>query len=62
MVLGLCWIALGPAIYVQNPINWILVIIALAVHHKIILAEELFLHDQFGEQWIDYRNSTHRYL
>jgi len=62
MVLGLCLIALGSAIYVQNPINWILVIIALAVHHKIILAEELFLHDRFGERWIGYRNSVRRYL
>ena len=29
--------ALGSAVYVQNPINWMLIIIALTVHHKIIL-------------------------
>ncbi len=62
MVLGLYMMALGSAIYVQNPFNWILVIIALAVHHKIILAEELFLHDRFGERWISYRNGIRRYL
>jgi len=62
MVLGLYMMALGSAIYVQNPINWILVIIAVAIHHKIILAEELFLHDRFGERWIGYRNSVRRYL
>jgi len=62
MLLGLYLMALGSAIYVQNPINWILVIIALTIHHKIILAEEIFLHSRFGEQWIKYRNSVRRYL
>lgn len=62
MLLGLYLIALGSAIYVQCPINWILVIIALMVHHKIILAEEVFLQNRFGEQWIRYRNNVRRYL
>ena len=62
MLLGLYLIALGSAIYVQCPINWILVIIALTVHHKIILAEEAFLQSRFGEQWIRYRNDVRRYL
>ena len=62
MLLGLYLIALGSAIYVQNPINWILVIVALTVHHKIILAEEDFLHERFGDQWIEYRNKVRRYI
>jgi protein-S-isoprenylcysteine O-methyltransferase Ste14 len=62
MLLGLYLIALGSALYVQCPINWILVIIALTVHHKIILAEEVFLRSRFGEQWIRYRNNVRRYL
>ena len=62
MLLGLYLIALGSALYVQCPINWILVIIALTVHHKIILAEEVFLQSRFGEQWIHYRNNVRRYL
>ena len=62
MLLGLYMIALGSAIYVQNPINWILVIVALTVHHKIILAEENFLHERFGDQWIEYRNKVRRYI
>lgn len=61
MLLGLYLMALGSAIYVQNPINWILVIIALTVHHKIILAEETALQDRFGEQWFEYRNRVRRY-
>ena len=62
MLLGLYLMALGSAIYVQCPINWILVIIALTVHHRIILAEEVFLQNRFGEQWIRYRSNVHRYL
>jgi protein-S-isoprenylcysteine O-methyltransferase Ste14 len=62
MLLGLYLIALGSAIYVQNPINWILVIVALTVHHKIILAEEDFLHERFGDQWIEYRDKVWRYI
>ena len=62
MLLGLYLIALGSAIYVQNPINWILVMVALTVHHKIILAEENFLHERFGDQWIEYRNKVRRYI
>ena len=62
MLLGLYLMALASAIYVQNPINWILVIIALTVHHKIILAEELSMRDRFGEQWTAYCKSVRRYL
>ena len=62
MLLGLYLIALGSAIYVQNPINWILVMVALTVHHKIILAEENFLRARFGNQWIEYRNQVRRYI
>ena len=62
MLVGLYLMARGSAIYVQNPINWILVIIALTVHHKIIQAEEVFMENRFGEQWIEYRNKVRRYI
>jgi protein-S-isoprenylcysteine O-methyltransferase Ste14 len=62
MLLGLYLMALGSAVYVQNPVNWMLVIIALAVHHKIILAEEVYMESRFGEQWIEYRNQVRRYI
>jgi len=62
MLLGLYLMALGSAIYVQNPINWLLVIIALTIHHKIILAEEISMQNRFGEQWTKYCNSVRRYL
>jgi protein-S-isoprenylcysteine O-methyltransferase Ste14 len=62
MLFGLYLMALGSAVYVQNPINWILVIVALTVHHKIILAEEDFLHERFGDQWIEYRDKVRRYI
>jgi len=62
MLLGLYLMALGSAIYVQNPINWMLVIIALTIHHKIILAEEVFLKNRFGDEWTEYRNKVRRYI
>jgi protein-S-isoprenylcysteine O-methyltransferase Ste14 len=62
MLLGLYFIALGSAIYVQCPLNWILVIIAIAIHHKIIIAEEEFLTRRFGEQWLHYTQHVRRYL
>jgi protein-S-isoprenylcysteine O-methyltransferase Ste14 len=62
MVFGLYLMVFGSAVYVQNPINWILVIIALSVHHTIILAEEGFLQQRFGEAWNSYRSMTRRYL
>jgi len=52
MLLGLYFIARRSALYVQCPINWILVIIALVVHHKIILAEEVFLQSRSEQEWI----------
>ena len=62
MLLGLYLIALGSALYVQCSINWILVVIAISVHHRIILAEEVFLQSRFGEEWIRYRKNVRRYL
>lgn len=62
MLLGLYFMAVASAIYVKNPINWLLVIIALTVHHKIILAEEIFMENRYGQQWIEYRNKVRRYI
>ena len=62
MLLGLYLMALGSAIYVQNPMNWTFVMVALTVHHKIILAEEKFLHARFGDEWIEYRNKVRLYI
>lgn len=62
MLLGLFLMAFGSALYVQNPINWVLVFVALAVHHKIILAEEISMRNRFGEEWIAYYNSVRRYV
>jgi protein-S-isoprenylcysteine O-methyltransferase Ste14 len=62
MLLGLYLMAFSSAFYVQNPINWILVIIALTVHHRIILAEEVFMESRFGEKWIEYKNKVRRYV
>ncbi len=62
MLVGLFLIALGAAVYVQNPINWLLVVIALLVHHKIITTEEKFMATRFGDEWLQYGKKVRRYL
>jgi protein-S-isoprenylcysteine O-methyltransferase Ste14 len=39
-----------------------LVIIALTIHHKIILAEEVSMEYRFGTEWVEYRNKVPRYI
>lgn len=62
MLFGLYLMSIGSAIYVQNPINWMLVIIALTIHHKIIRTEEVYMANRFGEDWLEYRNKVPRYI
>jgi protein-S-isoprenylcysteine O-methyltransferase Ste14 len=62
MVLGLYLIAIGSAVYVLNPINWVLVAFAIYVHHGIIRAEEAALVKRFGADWAAYRSRVRRYV
>ncbi len=62
MLMGLFMMAIGSAIYVLNPINWLLVAIAFYVHRRIIIAEEAALSGRFGDAWERYRQKVRRYL
>lgn len=62
MLLGLFLIALGSALYVRNPVNWLLVGYAFFVHYKIIIAEEASMFDRFGEEWISYGKRVPRFF
>ena len=55
MCTGSCLMALYPA-------NLFLVVIAVAIHHRIIRREELFLAERFGAEWTAYCRKTPRYL
>lgn len=62
LYLGFYLIGFASCLYVPAAINLILVVIAIAVHHRVILAEERFLHRKFGEAYDQYTGRVHRYL
>jgi protein-S-isoprenylcysteine O-methyltransferase Ste14 len=62
LYLGFYLIGFASCLYVPVVINLILVVVAIAVHHRVILAEEHFLHRQFGEAYDPYFVQVHRYL
>jgi protein-S-isoprenylcysteine O-methyltransferase Ste14 len=62
MYLGLHLVTLSSMIYTSN---WIVIIIgsySIIIYHYIILAEEKFLADRFGEQYSDFKRKVRRYL
>ncbi len=62
MYLGFFLLTITAVIYVAVPCVFILAAFTLLVHHKIVLAEELFLKTRFGNEWDVYSKKTKRYL
>lgn len=62
MYLGLIIVAVASVMLVLNPFNLVFAIVGILIHHKIIINEEKFLTEKFGQQYLDYRKSTKRYL
>jgi protein-S-isoprenylcysteine O-methyltransferase Ste14 len=62
LYLGFYLIGFASCLYVPVAINLILVMIAIAVHHRVILAEERFLRRQFGKTYDQYTWRVRRYL
>jgi protein-S-isoprenylcysteine O-methyltransferase Ste14 len=62
MYLGGFVMCLGSCVYSIHIINFILFAITVAVHHSIVLKEELFLEKRFGNNWVEYKKKVHRYL
>lgn len=62
MYLGFFLITLAACLYITNPIVWLLSIFTIRVHHCIVLREEQFLKQTFGEKWLDYQKKVRRYL
>ena len=52
---GVCLLAPGPGTVVVS-------LLALALHHRIILGEERFLSRRFGHAWVAYRQRVRRYI
>ncbi len=62
MYLGVYATLLAAVCYTLNPIVFGIAIFIVAVHHNIVLAEEHYLRDVFGEQYTAYCQRVPRYL
>ena len=62
MYLGGFLMCLGSCFYSIHIINYILFAITVAVHHSIVLKEEEFLEERFGNNWVEYKKKVRRYL
>jgi protein-S-isoprenylcysteine O-methyltransferase Ste14 len=62
MYLGVFATLLASVLYTLNPIVLLLVIFVVAVHHRIVLAEEQHLRKVFGKEYTDYCGHVRRYL
>ena len=62
MYLGFDLLTLSSMIYSFNVIIIILGIFSIVVYHWIIKAEERFLEQRFGNEYINYISNTRRYL
>lgn len=62
MYLGVFTSQFAAVLYTLNPVVLALVIFIVAVHHRIVLAEEEYLRKMFGQEYVDYCSSVRRYL
>jgi protein-S-isoprenylcysteine O-methyltransferase Ste14 len=62
MYLGVYATLLAAVLYTMNPFLMIIGIYTVVVHHRIVLAEELYLQNAFGEQYSEYCHRVRRYL
>jgi protein-S-isoprenylcysteine O-methyltransferase Ste14 len=62
MYVGVYATILASILYTLNPIVFFLGVFVIAVHHKIVLAEEQFLLNIFGTEYADYCGRVRRYL
>lgn len=62
MYLAFAMICIASSLFNPNIINIVFSIIGIAIHHKIILAEEKFLKASCSQEWNKYKNRTRRYI
>ena len=62
MYLGVFTTLFAVALNTLNPLILFVAIYIIAVHHKIVLAEEEYLGQTFGQEYRDYRNRVRRYI
>ncbi|MCX6639232.1 MAG: isoprenylcysteine carboxylmethyltransferase family protein [bacterium] len=62
MYVGVYLTLTGTVLYTLNPILLLVAAFIIAVHHKIVLAEEQYLAGAFGAEYADYCHRVRRYL
>jgi protein-S-isoprenylcysteine O-methyltransferase Ste14 len=62
MYLGVYATILASVLYTLNPVVLLAVVFVVAVHHRIVLAEERHLQKTFGEEYANYCRRVRRYL
>jgi protein-S-isoprenylcysteine O-methyltransferase Ste14 len=62
MYLGVYATVLASVLYTLNPIVLLLAVFVIAVHHKIVLAEEEHMRKAFGQEYLDYCHRVRRYI
>ena len=62
MLLSLFLISIASSLYTLSPIVWVLTVTTILIHHRIIVAEEEFLRERFGNTWVNYSKNVRRYL
>jgi len=62
MYLGVYGTVLASVLYTLNPVLFLAGVFVVAVHHKIVLAEEEHLRTAFGEEYTKYCGRVRRYL
>ncbi len=62
MYLGVYATVLASVLYTLNPVVLLLAVFVIAVHHKIVLAEEEHMRKVFGQEYLDYSHRVRRYI
>jgi protein-S-isoprenylcysteine O-methyltransferase Ste14 len=62
MYVGFYLICIASCIYIPNILNLLFLIVSIFIHHKIVIAEENFLEQEFKSEWLEYKKRVRRYL
>jgi protein-S-isoprenylcysteine O-methyltransferase Ste14 len=62
MYLGVFATIVASILYTLNPLVLLVGVFVIAVHHRIVLAEEQYLRTVFGQEYADYCGRVRRYL
>ncbi len=62
MYVGMYATMAASSLYTLNPVILALAVFVVAVHHRIVLAEEKHLHQVFGQEYVEYRRGVRRYI